>query len=135
MAIVNSISLLPEEDIQKTVLKVFGLNNRWLSAAIVNNCQIIKKLNHEEEISFCWYFNNMPLPEIFKSFFSIDFSLSLSDCFSYVRVVHILIPVFFIGIVFSFILATTNSSITTLFTPLLTNVNGFIRTKEVAYLI
>lgn len=88
MAIVNSMSLLPSEDIQKTVLKVFTLNNRWLNGRIVSNCQLIKELNFEEEIGFCSYFDAMQIREFLDNYLNIDFSLSLSDCFSYVRVVH-----------------------------------------------
>ncbi|MCR5812305.1 MAG: NACHT domain-containing protein [Lachnospiraceae bacterium] len=116
MAIVNSISLLSAEDIQNTVLKVFGLHNRWLNAAVVNNCQIIKKLNHDEEVSFCSYFFNMPTGELFRSFFNIDFSLSLSDCFSYVRFVHGTIPILIIGMMISYILIMTSNITITILT-------------------
>lgn len=138
MAIVNSISLLSAEDIQKTVLIVFGLNNRWLNAAVVNNCKVIKKLNHDEEISFCWHFYTLPYGELLKNFFNIDFSLSLSECFSYVRFVHGTIPIFSAGVVIYYILFILDSKIFALFAQLwkqFSNPSNLKSIKEIIILL
>lgn len=89
VAIVNSISLLEPEDIQQLILDVFRINNRWLKSLMVSKCQLIEKLDRRIEIGFCHYFEKTKLPDLVHNFNNVDFSLSLSGCFAYIRRIHI----------------------------------------------
>lgn len=97
VAIVNSISLFDPEDIQSIMLNVFGLHNRWLNTMMVSKCQLIQKLDHKTETGFCQFFEDASLLDLIHNFNNLNFSLSLSDCFAYIRRVHVLL----LGVVIS----------------------------------
>ncbi len=92
MAIVNSISLLNPEDIQKSILDIFRLNNRWLNENIANNCSIIKEIDRQVERSFCRYFERQDYIYLLRNYLNTDFSLSLTENFKYIRRVHQVLP-------------------------------------------
>lgn len=88
LALTNSIVLFDEEKLQSLILRVFQLNNRWLSDVIMQNCRIIKNLDYSIENQFLKYLAGMK-PKIFwEKYSNINFSLSLSKIFSYVRKIN-----------------------------------------------
>lgn len=90
LAIVNSMSLLNKDDIELTMLDTFKLHNRWLNSTLVSNCQVVQKLSKKTEMEFCQYFDSLNY-KLIEKFLSVDFSLSLSDGFKYIRIMHALL--------------------------------------------
>lgn len=88
LAIINSMILFTEEQLQQLVEYVFRLNNRWLNDVIMQNCRALKKLNYSVEIRFIKYFGRMDPRVFFRRFFNNRFSLSLSNEFRFVKKVH-----------------------------------------------
>ena len=97
LALSNSMVLFRQEYLQKMILKVFKLKNRWLNDIVMQNCRIIDKLDGYVEEQFTIYFGNMSIRTFFERFRNIQFSLSLSKKFLYIRIVHF--AIFLIGII------------------------------------
>ena len=104
MAIVNSMLLLNDDDMEQTVVETFKLYNRWLNAAVLSNCQLIRKgkISKKTEIGLCFYFSYDYLG-VLRNFNDVRFSLLLSDAFSYVRRIHFLMPVYMVSLSICFI--------------------------------
>lgn len=88
IALINSMALLGQEYLQKVVLRVFQLDNRWLNDEVMKNCRLIEKLDSRVEQEFTNYFHRMPLRDFFRRYENTQFSLSIPSGFQYVRTVH-----------------------------------------------
>ena len=91
LACTNCMVLFEQEYLQKMVLKVFRLKNRWLNDVIIQNCRIFSQLDSPIETQFTYYFWQMNLKTFLGRYRNIHFSLSLSKNFRYIKIVHFMI--------------------------------------------
>lgn len=87
-ALTNSMVLFDQDYLQKAVLRVFQLKNRWLNDAVMQNCRLIHQLNHYVETGFCDYFFSMDMRTFLRRYRNTHFSLSISKSFRYIKLVH-----------------------------------------------
>lgn len=87
-ALTNSMVLFNQDYLQKAVLRVFQLKNRWLNDTVMQNCRLIHRLNHHVETKFCNYFFSMDIRTFLRRYRNTHFSLSISKSFRYIRLVH-----------------------------------------------
>lgn len=88
LSLVNSMVLFDQEHLQKAVLSVFKLKNRWLNDAVMQNCRMIQRLDHRLETSISAYLFTIDMRTFLRRYRNMRFSLSISDGFQYVRIVH-----------------------------------------------
>lgn len=126
-AMVNSFVLFDETMLKNIVLKIFKLHNRWLNDIIMQNFRSIKKLDKDLEKNFVSYFSHFNVIAFIKQFHGIQFSLSTSSGFKFIKRTHFLLylyylTIFFNGIYFICItfctLFTASFSVSPLFTIL-----------------
>ena len=131
MAIVNSMLLLNDDDMEQTVVETFKLYNRWLNAAVLSNCQLIRKakISIKTEIGLCFYFSYDYLG-VLRNFNDVRYSLLLSDAFSYVRRIHFLMPVYIVSLLICFIYGCCTGAIKDILLHI-TSVNPVTSTNEV----
>lgn len=91
LAFVNSMVLFDQEYLQQMVLKVFELKNRWLNDVVMQNCRVINRLDNRIETQFAAYFGQMNVRTFLERFRNVQFSLSLSKSFRYIRTIHFMI--------------------------------------------
>lgn len=91
LAFTNSMVLFEQTHLQKMILKVFQLRNRWLNDVVMQNCRIIKQLDYHVEMQFVRYFFQLDIRIFIERFRNMRFSLSLSKSFRYIRLIHFLI--------------------------------------------
>lgn len=94
LAIVNSMVLFSKKQLEKLVLEVFRINNRWLNDVIMQNCRTINTLGYNIENKFINYFGQLNMRIFFKRFSNTRFSLSISPKFRYIRNMHFLTMLF-----------------------------------------
>lgn len=94
LALVDSMALFEQTQIQRLVLQVFRLGNHWLSDVVVENCRVIKQLSTDIESRFVDYIVDMDIRTFVDRFWNMQFSLSISKGFRYIRAVHCLLAVF-----------------------------------------
>ncbi len=59
LALTNCMVLLEQKYLQKMILKVFQLKNRWLNDVVVQNCRILNRLDNKLEMQFVDFFLKM----------------------------------------------------------------------------
>lgn len=89
LALVNTMVLFSNTQLKDFVLMVFRMNNRWLNDIIVQNCRTLDALGYHIENEFVKYFGRMDIRIFLRRFFDMQFSLSVSEKFKYVRKMHI----------------------------------------------
>lgn len=105
LALVNAMILFSKIQLEELILKVFRKNNRWLNDVIMQNCREFDTLGHSVEKEFVKYFGRMDIRVFLKRFFDVQFSLSVSEKFRYIRKMHILTMLVDTTCVFAFILS------------------------------
>lgn len=90
LALVNAMILFSKKQLEDLVLKVFQMNDRWLNDVIVQNCRILNTLGFHIENGFVSYFENMDIRSFLRRFSDMQFSLSISKKFKYVRKMHMM---------------------------------------------
>lgn len=90
LALVNAMILFSRAQLKELVLKVFKMDNRWLNDVIMQNCREFDTLGYSVEKEFVKYFGKMDIRVFLKRFFDVQFSLSVSEKFRYIRKMHIL---------------------------------------------
>lgn len=93
LALVNTMVLFSNTQLKDFVLMVFRINNRWLNDVIVQNCRTLDTLGHHIENEFVKYFGRMDIRVFLRRFFDMQFSLSVSEKFRYVRKMHVMIMI------------------------------------------
>ncbi len=91
LALVDSMVLFEQAQLQELVLQVFSLENRWLSDVVVENCRVIKQLSEDLESKFVEYILHMDIRTFTERFWNMRFSLSISKSFRYIRTIHSLL--------------------------------------------
>ncbi len=91
LALTNCMVLLEQKYLQKMILKVFQLKNRWLNDVVVQNCRILNRLDNKLEMQFVDFFLKMNIKTFLKRFNNMHFSFSLLKVFWYVKIVHFMI--------------------------------------------
>ena len=94
MALVDVMVLFRQRQLQKLVQKVFTLNNRLLCDMVVENCRVIRQLNSQVESKFVSYILQMNIRTFWERFWNMQFSLSISKGFRYIRFVHLALAIF-----------------------------------------
>ena len=87
-ALTESMVLFEQMQLQGMVVKVFRLKNRWLNDVVIENCRVINRLSGEIESQFVKYVLRMDIRTFWERFWNMQFSLSVSKNFRYVRIVH-----------------------------------------------
>ena len=92
LALASSMVIFEQGRIQKMVLRILKMNNRWLSDIVMLNFRTIEtKLEKELESSIALYFRKMGLSAFFANYRNVDFTLSMSRSFAYLRIFHVLL--------------------------------------------
>lgn len=88
LSLVNSMVLFDQRHLQEAVLSVFRLKNRWLNDAVMQNFRLIQRLDRRLETKFSAYFFTMDMRTFLRRYRNMRFSLSISDSFRYIRIIH-----------------------------------------------
>lgn len=90
LALVNSMILFSSAQLKSLVLRVFQMRNRWMNDIIMQNCRTLDTLDYHIENEFVRYFAKMNVTIFMKRFMDMQFSLSMSKKFKYVKKMHIM---------------------------------------------
>lgn len=91
LALANSMILFDQDQVQNVVLRIFKIRNRWLSDIVMLNCRTMRsKLTGEVESRIYRYLGKVDVRTFFSRYRNVDFSLSLSREFRYLRFMHAL---------------------------------------------
>ena len=101
LACTNCMVLFDQSFLQRMVLKVFQLKNRWLNDIVIQNCRVFKRLDDRIETQITNYFLKMDTRTFLDRFRNTQFSLSLSKNFRYVKRVHFMTFVIYISFIAS----------------------------------
>lgn len=96
LALVHCMVLFSQNNLQKYVLDILNLGNRWYDEAVMNNCRKLQKVKPEVESAFYLFFQKMSLASFFKRFHNIHFILSISKQFKMLRIRHSMLAIKYI---------------------------------------
>lgn len=97
LACTNSMVLFEQEYLQDMVLKVFRLRNRSLNDVVIQNCRVFNQLDSRIEKQFTIYFLKMNMRTFLERFRNVQFSLSLSKNFRYIKTIHFMLFLIFVS--------------------------------------
>lgn len=127
IAMVNSMVLFKQDFLQRMALKVFSFRNRWMNDIMMRNCRIFGPIDSKIESRFVEYLGNMDIRNFWSSFSNIQFSLSLTKSFKYVKVFHlsILLVDIFNWVMISILGLTVISQLKNSYILIIQKIHGF----------